>query len=91
MALKTDHPKLGDYVRTTTTRFKGRVTGIHYACKQDDEWLGVQALSDEEKASYPWIDILVDGGGSVHVPACIVEKIEPFDFTNNWADWFFAA
>lgn len=86
--LKTDHAKLGAYVQTTF-RYKGRVTGIHYGCKQDADWLALQALTDAEKESSPWLDVLVDGGGSVHVPACTVDKIDPFDFTNPWADFYF--
>jgi hemimethylated DNA-binding YccV family protein len=85
---KTDHAKLGDYVQTRHG-YKGRVTGIHHSCTQDADWLAMQALFDEEKESRPWLNVLVDGGGSVHVPACTVTKIEPFAFTNPWASFYF--
>lgn len=84
------HPKLGAYVRDSGGRL-GRVTGIEHGCAQGDDWLAQQTLLTEAErtADGPWLDILVHGGGAIHVPAAVVEVVEPFDFENSWSSFYF--
>lgn len=83
------HPKLGAYVVDNGGRI-GRVTAVEHGCTQDAEWLAAQTLlTDADKKPGVWLDILVHGGGAIHVPASTVKVIEPFPFENNWASFYF--
>lgn len=70
MSVATEcRPVLGDWVRTTTYGFVGRVYAIHHSCPEDAAWLAGQATPiPEELVDQPWCSVLVDGGGSVAVP-----------------------
>jgi heat shock protein HspQ len=74
--------QIGDYVRGTDYGIRGRVTRLHDRCPEDQEWIDLQEIPVTDVVDEPWIDVLVHGGGAVHLPVSRALKIEPFDFAN---------
>ena len=88
---------LGQYVKTSTHRHTGRVTGKHALFSEtceDEQWFKAQRpLIPAEAKSKPWYSILCDGGGSVLVPEHeIIDVSNEFwgkTYTNPWASFYF--
>lgn len=82
---------LGDYVHTMTHDYRGRVTDLHFGCPEGRAWIMGQEVPIRDEALdslYPWLTVLVHGGGAVVVPAYDIELTEPFEFVNPWADHY---
>lgn len=85
-------PVLGDWVRTTTYGYVGRVYAIHDRCPETEEWLDGQMIPiPEELVDLPWCSVLVDGGGAVVVPIslCSVLDDHPKSIRHWCADLYF--
>lgn len=81
---------LGDFVETTTHKYRGRVTDVHHWCPESDAWLaGQQPEPLTHRKMDRWISVLVHDGGSVVVPDDLARRIEPFEFRNPWASFYF--
>ena len=83
--------KLGSYVRTRKYGYTGRVTQVHLSgCPQGPAWqMGQSIPLTPEEIEGVWFSVLVQPAGAVVVSASDVEKVEPFEFTNPWADEYF--
>lgn len=85
---------LGDFVRTATHGYRGRVTEVHFGCPQDSDWVAAQAVPIRAEALdglHVWFSILVHEGGAVVAPAYDVERVERFDLDNDWAREYWPA
>ena len=86
---------LGDHAETLTHGQIGRVYAIHHSCPESPNWLaGQTGYGDRDPMDYltvNWVSILVHGGGAVTVPNLpeFVKRVNPFEFTNPWADMYF--
>lgn len=80
---------LGDYVVTKNHNFKGRVVQKDHYFKGTQEWLGQQEIGVHPiLLNEPWYHVLVHGRGCVYVNESQLEKIEPFDFTNDSSNFY---
>lgn len=69
-------PAVGDWVETATGQ-KGRVAEIHESNPNTKAWLDQQEVPiTDEQLNEPWVNILVDGGGSVSQPASNVTSLD---------------
>lgn len=78
---------LGDYVKTNTYGYTGRVYAVHHGCPEGAAWMEAQMVPIREEAktaTYRWLSILVQDGGAVVVPEYDAEKIASFTLDNPW-------
>lgn len=90
-------PRLGEYVETTYGQH-GRVTQVHHSVgvgmglgntKRDfHHWLHANNITDFERRE-SWLSVLVNGGGSVCLPASRCKIVPPFVLINNYAGEYF--
>jgi hypothetical protein len=81
----------GAYVQSSNHGHQGRVTGVRFLTESDREWLDgqdIQATPEQRKGV--WVDILVNGGGAVMVPADTLTEVEGMEYENDWADVHFS-
>lgn len=78
---------LGSYVETDAHRHRGRITQFHDSCPEGAAWLmGQEDGRVRDLEDNAWASVLVHPAGSVVVPVSLMRKVEPFEFTNPWAD-----
>jgi hemimethylated DNA binding protein len=85
---------LGDFVRTKTYNFRGRIYRKHHnaALSQEDPgWFNGQEIPiSKEEMNEPWYSILVHEGGAVMVSERdIIEIEEPYEFDNHYVSFYF--
>lgn len=94
--LPPEAPRLGEYAETTYGQ-RGRVCDVHHTLGEvtgigsgnmRTEWLDANSITEAEQRE-SWLGMLVDGGGSVVLPASRFTRIEPFDFSNDYAAEYF--
>lgn len=85
---------LCDYVRTTKYGYEGRVTAIHHECPEGAAWrMGQEIPITPKELNERWVSVLQNNGsnraGAVVVPESDCTVVEPFEFGNLWADYYF--
>ena len=85
---------LGDFVRTETHNFEGRVFIKHLdftSTCETEEWFKIQEPALEEQTkNEPWYSILTKGGGAISVPQSDIESImEPFFLDHAFSHFYF--
>lgn len=77
--------KFGAYVKTSGNNYSGRVTGIRFMDKNDQEWLDLQTIRPtREQLDGPWVSVLCEPAGAVEIPLDTVTVVDEFEFTNPW-------
>lgn len=81
---------LGDYVETDNHGHRGRVTQVHHWCPESAAWLAGQTIPvPRDLRDRRWISVLCEPAGAVVVPMSLAKVVDPFPFTNPYADTYF--
>lgn len=82
---------VGTCVQTRTHGHRGIVTAMSTGTDKSPAWLSMQnpPIHPGALGDYPWVDVLVDGGGAVSVPLYDAVAVEPFEVTNLYLSDYF--